>query len=216
MSNGVSIISNQIPDFQYSISVVPDNIPDKQYGVSGLNQNNLFIEICDTSNNPIQADIIISGGSGVDGNYSGFSEYPLTTITTTNIDVTASASGFISKTENIDEINSFGYKVIKIILEPSTVDFLCTTLFKNEFGATVTKPLRNGYVEVTFSGSTDFNYQDYSTLFEAIPVGSSKYNSVVLNSEVINSGTDFVTYRVDVVQENGDYCYLSNITRDEC
>lgn len=213
--NGVSLVNVNPFDIQKGASIVSINSLDRQKGNSLVSTNNLFVLLCTIDGNPLVGTITVSGGLDIDGVYTGFDDYPFTTSGGSGINFEASAPGYVTNSVQ-EDVNQYGYQEIKIFLEPDVVVFSCTTLFKNQFGVEVSKPLRNGFVEVTFSGSTDFDYTEYSTLFEAIPVGSNKYNSIVLDGEVIDSSTDYVTYKLPVVQQNGDFCYLSNITKNEC
>ena len=216
MAQGLSIVSqSSVSASQGGVSVISKDGSVQTFGTSVVSQNNLYVSVCDQSLNPLAAQIDITGGSDVDGVYSGFDEYPFTTGSFIDINIEASAIGYINNDVTVN-LNEFGYVFVKIELVPDTVLFTCTTLFKNRFGITINKPLLDGYVEVKFQGSAAFSKDDYFTTFEAIKQGGSKYASIVLSDELEIEETDALTFKVAVVQEAGDYCYLSNISKKLC
>lgn len=188
---------------------------DSQKGVSIKNNNNLFIEITDALNNPIIGVLTITGGSSIDGVYSGESNYLFETDEDSNILFTATQLGYTPDAVLIDLIQT-GLRTFTLVLTTTKVLFTCTTTFKNGEGVTVSKPLSTGYIEVVFTGNLSFNLVDYLPTFEAIPLGGSKYSGQVLGYSLLSSSASSVTYRVDVVKESGDFCYLSNFIKKQC
>jgi len=215
MSTGASIINTSTTDKVFGASLLGVNSFDSVYSLSFKSLNNVYVEVCDDIGNPVSATLTISGGSDVDGLYSGFAEYPFTTGSFVGINIEASAAGYVTNSV-ISEFNENGYTVIKIELLPDTTTFSCSTIFKNKFGITISKPLLDGYVEVVFSGSSPFDKSNYQFTFEAILSGGTKYASIVLDSELIDEQVDSLTYKVGTVQVEGDYCYLSNISKNLC
>jgi len=223
--SGISLLSESIKVVtRYSgLSILsePVKVLTDYSGVSIIQEWTLRVRVIDTSTTQVISSFfnLVNTSNVVDpySNFdtSSFLEHYLTIDNPSNLTFTVNISGYILKVENY--MYSSGVEFLDIFVDPvPSVLFTCSTIFKNQFGSTVTRPLTDGYVEVTFQGNTDFNIVDYSVLFEAIPAGSSKYNSILLDSELIASTTNSVTYKVAVVQSAGDYCYLSNITKAEC
>lgn len=212
---GVSIVSTALNSGVSGLSIVSTSPNSGVNGVSLVSNNNVYVLICDDNLTPVSAQIEITGGSDVDGVYSGFDEYAFTTGSFSNINIEASATGFITNDATVD-FDEFGNLVVKIELLPDTTTFTCETLFKNKFGITIDKPLLDGFVEVEFSGSSPFDKSNYILTFEAILSGGTKYASIVLDSELIDEQPDSLTYKVSTVQIEGDYCYLSNISKKLC
>lgn len=215
MAQGISIVSNQATTKQVGVSLVSRESVKKSFGASLTSNNNVYVSICDDSLNPVSAQIDITGGSDVDGIYSGFDEYAFTTGSFSGINIEASAVGYITNDVTVD-FDALGNVLVKIELLPDTTTFTCETLFKNKFGITIEKPLLDGFVEVEFSGSSPFDKSNYILTFEAILSGGTKYASVVLDNELIDEQPDSLTYKVSTVQVQGDYCYLSNISKKLC
>ncbi len=200
----------------FGVTLLSENLIPRSYGFSLLSSNNLIVKICDELNNDLTGTITITGGSNIDGAYSGFDEYPFDVDADySNITFEASASGYITDSI-VTNVSINGLLEIKFNLIADVVEFSCTTLFKNSDGVTINEPINSGYVEVTFSGSTNFNKDDYQITFEAMASGSSKYSSLVLESELIDEQTDSISYKVSVVPVSGDYCYISNIVNKLC
>ena len=166
----------------FGVSVVSTGLIDKQFGLSVIALDNVYVVICDPSLSPVVATLTVTGGADIDGVYAGFSEYPLTSGTFSNINFEASAPGYITNSVISDTVEG-GYTEVKIELVPDTVQFTCTTVFKNKFDITIAKPLADGYVEVKFSGSSPFDKANYFTSFEAILQGGTKYSSRVLDND---------------------------------
>ena len=215
MSTGASIFGVDNSDRVYGSALLGVDTFDKSFGLSVKSLNNVYVLVCDDIGNPISAQVDITGGSDIDGVYSGFSEYPFTSGTYSSINIEASASGFVTNSV-VSDFSENGFEVIKIILIPDITTFLCSTTFKNKFGVTIDRPLIDGFVEVIFSGSSNFSKDDYIFTFEAIRSGGSKYASIILPSELTDEQTDSLTYKVGTVQVEGDYCYLSNISKKLC
>ncbi len=143
------------------------------------------------------------------------SEHHYTVPENSDLSFTASALNYVTK--SVTYTYSSGKKKLVIeLVKIETVPLSCTTIFKNRFGSTVTRPLTDGYVEVTFQSSAGLNENDNAVYFEAYPVNGSKYSLILLNHELISSGPDYLTYKVGVVKETDDYCYLSNIIKKQC
>lgn len=209
-----------------SLSSEPIKVVTDFSGISLTALNNLIINIVDSDTLlPLDANIEIVNNTDNNNIYSnGISGFEASTHSyyinvLSNVTITISKNGYATQIINLNNLdpNNLYIQEMQLSLIVVGIPVLsCSTTFKNEFGATTTRPLINGYVEVIFSGSTDFDINDYSVLFEAIPVGSLKTNSIILNNELIDSTTSSYTYKVDVVQEVGDYCYLSNIIKKQC
>ena len=197
------------------LSIQSLGVSDSQKNFEVSNISNIRVLICDTNLAPLDAQIIVIGSSGVDGTYGDYSEHPLDGFDVVGMSIEASKPGYIPQTI-IGNYDSFVQYEVKFELVPDTVLFTCTTLFKNRFGITINKPLLDVYVEVKFQGSAAFSKDDYFTTFEAIKQGGSKYASIVLSDELELEETDALTFKVAVVQEAGDYCYLSNISKKLC
>lgn len=202
--------------FGGSIEISPDQFTPNNSGFSFDNQVDLVLYAVDINGDLIpNATFTVAGSimsdTVITGNFIALSVGQNDTL---SVDVIA--NGFQLNTEVVNFIEDEEQRIPVTLFEVEKIEFTCDTNFKNSNGDTVSRPLTNGYVEVKFSTSNPANIDDYSVCFEAMPVGGSKYNSVVLGYELIASDASGFTYKVDVVQQNGDYCYLSNIMKIQC
>ncbi len=140
----------------------------------------------------------------------------LTVAQSDTLDITASKSGFQDNTVSVSFTEGEPQRITIVLSEVEKINFTCTTLFKSADGVTVDKPLSNGYIEVTFSGGNSYDKANYTPYFEALPLGGSKYNSTVLAYEVLSQTVSSIVYKVDVVTQGGEFCYLSNYIKKQC
>jgi len=176
----------------------------------------LIISVEDTNGDPLNNVTFKTTNSSNSGTQSITKTLLLAIDNTETVTVETSLAGYITKTTNINFVKGTPQRVTIVLSKAPKVLFSCTTTFKNSEGVTVSKPISTGYVEVVFTGDSAVDVSLYSVLFEAIPPGGSKYNSIVLNNELTSSTANTLTYKVEVVQEPGDYCYLSNIIKKIC
>jgi len=132
------------------------------------------------------------------------------------LDVSASAPGYSDNSLSISFTLGTPQRLVIQLQEIPKINFTCTTIFKSADGVTVEKPLSNGYIEVTFTGDNTYDKTNYTPYFEALPLGGSKYNSTVLGYEVLSQTVSSIVYKVDVITEGGEFCYLSNYIKNQC
>ena len=132
------------------------------------------------------------------------------------LDISASAIGYTDNSLSVSFTVGTPQRLVIQLQEIPKINFTCTTLFKSADGVTVEKPLSNGYIEVTFSGDNSYDKANYTPYFEALPLGGSKYNSTVLGYEVLSETVSSIVYKVDVVTQGGEFCYLSNYIKNQC
>lgn len=184
-------------------------------GAEIISNNNLYVIVCDNEGNPLNATIQINGGSGVDGFYSGFSEFPFSTETATGITIEASANGFTTNQEIVD-LNEFGYVVVKLILEPVLSEFFCETFPINEILQPISRVVSNGKIRVVFSNESGIDTNLFSVFFEAFTQGSDKRSVIPLFGELIEDNGTNLIYDFEPVDSDVTVCYIPQIMIKQC
>lgn len=199
-----------------SIEILSDQFVPNNIGLSFDDFIDLVVYAVDENDNILSGVTFTvtnstSNDTTITGNFIGLSVGQ-----SDNLDVTASSFGFISASISISFTEGESQRLFIVLQEVPRILFNCTTEFKNSQGITIDKPITSGFVQVTFSANANFNIDDYSVLFEAIRVGGSKFNSVILGYELTSNIGSVAIFKINVVQEQGDYCYLSNIIKKIC
>ena len=140
---GLSILNNKNFDDQFGISIVNNNNFDNQFGLSIVSQSNVYVIIEDSGGLSVNANLTISGGSDIDGVYSGFSNYSFVSGTYANITFEASSVGYITNSI-IENINKNGFVTITIVLQ-------------NAFSGIVTKIDTSPLISIPSSGIIDYS-----------------------------------------------------------
>ena len=214
----VNLLSDQMVTGVYggSIEVIPNQFSPNNSGFSTDNLVDLVVSSVDLMGNAITGVTFEITGS-INSNSTNTGDFIAVSVgQNDNLDITASVVGYQENTISVSFVEGTPQRLVIVLTEVDKIDFNCTTTFKNSEGVTVSKPISSGYVEVTFMGNNPISTDGYSVLFEAIPSGGSKYNSVVLGYSLLSSTSDSITYKVDVVNQIGDFCYLSNIIKKQC
>lgn len=185
---------------------------DRQYGFELTSVNNLYIDVQDNAGDPLIAQIQINGGLSVDGFYSGSDSYSFATGSAIGVTIEASKVGYTTNQVIVD-VNEHGYTHVVITLERSSGLFTCTTIPKSIQGVTVSKPIFGSYLEVVFTSDSPINELDYFVIFTAYPNGS-KTSGVPVNSRLVSSSPNSLTYHIDVL--DGEFCYTSTISKKQC
>lgn len=213
---GLTILSNTRPDKQFSLSIVNNARVDRQFSLSVISFTTVYVEICDESLNPLIADLKITGGSSIDGIYSGQSIYQFNSDTAEDITFNASLFGYMSASA-IEDINEHGYKVIKLVLTNDFTIFIsCDTVAVDAEGNEISSVIEGGKIKVTFTADSPFDIANYYVSLEAYKEGNNKDAVVSLNGELTDSTPNTVTYIFDAVDDSGTWCYIPNIIRRQC
>jgi hypothetical protein len=132
------------------------------------------------------------------------------------LDISAVATGFQSNSISVSFVDGSPQRLVIQLSEIPKILFTCTTTFKNSLGVTIDRPISTGFIEVVFTGNGAYDKDDFIPTFEAIPFLGSKYGSTILGFEVLSETLSSISYKVDIVPESGDFCYLSNYIKKQC
>ena len=199
-----------------NLEIAPDQFVPNFIGTTFDNLIDLVVYCVDLNDDIITNPTFTVTNSAVNDSVNTTEVLTLSVGASDTLDISAVAPGYQSNNLSVSFTEGVPQRLFIVLSEIPKVLFTCDTTFKNSEGTTVARPLSSGYVEVKFNTSEAVDPNNYTVSFEAMQIGSSKYSSIVLGYELTSFDASGLTYKVDVVTNSGDYCYLSNIIKKQC